>query len=1857
MAISKIEPSKFVDSLGFPLLKAEGSSELSSAYSIRLNDKEIYDKSLIFTAFTLEAQLTYREYEIINRTDVRDHFWAFGFGGKNDATSVTTQHYTPSTAKKYETPYSLYVHATNSYLRMSGKIIAGFLRDYSIESYNNNYYRLRPNNRWNQDIVALVYDRTVQNSERTGYTVISPGPDGVFELPYDAYKVVTFYYAPDGKIEWEGGSQHINYFPIYTDHIAGLETTTVTRSLTVNSMRKLRDYLYVSFTSDDKGIFQLYIDGVDRTSACFITRISGSGSNVNYALYIPFQYAFGSHNYTLSANSNIFTSFVSDVETTHLVFDDKHIYQANYVVKKEQYNSRGRTFSYNYTITAPTLSLNNDGTVLVWDSIPEADRYDIYGGDFMYPSYIGSTTNTSYPIPNALLGPGDIEFYVRARKDSASSDLSNRVRMQIALCGTPSIQWTDSITSEFSISNLTNASGWLTMYGPYVSTDSAADREYARKAASVTTQLFEQTTPGKYIIQAKPAGSMSESEGLYTIYYSNYYQGGQLKEVRSNPIYYNFVKLIAPVISIDPSTRVVTWSAITDAVGYDVYINEEKVTRVTETSYTVTGEYDNATLYVIAIAKDSSYTATDLFKYMNSDSSNVVVFGNLKSPTLSVNANVLSWTTSPNADSYMIYMNGNPYYETNLNTYTVVSYVPGVFRFQVEARSNAGIVSSVLSNTVTINFTRLNAPMIRLDESGQVVTILDDNAANYPDLDPSTIKYLIDVNGTEQTTLEPSYTITTKGTLNIRVRVDSDDPIFIKSLYSNKLNLYKNPESSYVLQVKDKHGYEDIYPIQVPITANFTIDDSFDTANVVLKLNNIATPFEPNTECIIICNNSDGSGSLNDDINNWRMYIEEDRVTEVQQGSTIKYKHNITLIEKTKELEYVIMPDLTVTQPLEYIDAVYDKSFATANYGNYYLFNECKYSIAYEVGYQKLLRMQLINDNNGELRITEFPKKFFSKASVKLPRMNISSVKTQTSIYTSIEAQIKDAENYENFEQKWWIRKRTPTSVEFSWQQAKNYAMTHTPTFIGNSADEAPVYTFTDDGTYDIIFYCDGFYDETLERKIELLSTTKATNEPIYMDIRDDFNNIPCYILWSGIVVNSELGQSKTEAVYVDKVLQKIINAVEPLTFKTGDIQATKYTIDPEIMNYVQNFISPEFTWSGGKSLYEILADVGRVFYGIPRLLNNNVITFDILNVNRGTKLITQASFSEKASSMDNHSTTFISDISNLISETASEWYPSKDNWISVRSTDESNAYVLRSNCGLVLPKPIFQLKDIRMAMIDSNGNIINASSIMDYITEVTLFETIPATVTGKGKTLYWIKGDNKIYNMGACAAKTENEEIFGLSSERYVIQNIAQDLFGVISADPQNLIFQVEYIPYTDTRVVIEQANIAGLSNYCAKSFNQDTNTVSDGKFGASTQTQIERLGNNSITRSYKFQSIMDCPHLGNTIYFDGYIYYADSITYSLFDNYVGVNVTFSKNFNKINERIGTDAEYRQFEIFADHYVRRDININNYCYISTNEYSDCDTSTMSNTYYSLPSILLNALNAKQYNKPESFYITSNSISNNNIIPTKYTDYNEDIKNTTGMLIPANLYTFKNSILLTGGMKDNFSAGINAMETSPYSGADKYVQKDVRYVDDKGEAEVINICLGTLQSNNLYLDSLKKGFRSLPALSYTRSPVPYMMKENSPYSNPLLYKQFYIQKDNREALNFNYQLHFQTFDKTIFIHRGLVKNLFKIGSTALVEPLNVVFSRDTLNTQETLRGQDYTYFGTPTVTLGTRANVIKVGGMSVTNSGYKSWALVWPDTGEILISGTIENTYIYQSVSMPDLYFNFSESKIDYKEQ
>ena len=179
------------------------------------------------------------------------------------------------------------------------------------------------------------------------------------------------------------------------------------------------------------------------------------------------------------------------------------------------------------------------------------------------------------------------------------------------------------------------------------------------------------------------------------------------------------VQLVAPQISLNQSTGVITWSAVDHANYYEVYENGNFVVRNTATTYTITKTAVGSYSYTVrALSASASYTQSEL--------SNTVTYvvepevepaEPLATPVIELNENEINWTAIAHATAYEIYENGTRLTQVTASPYTITNTVAGEWVYKIKAISSDTVhySPSDFSNTVTYS--------VEEEEVGFTVTV------------------------------------------------------------------------------------------------------------------------------------------------------------------------------------------------------------------------------------------------------------------------------------------------------------------------------------------------------------------------------------------------------------------------------------------------------------------------------------------------------------------------------------------------------------------------------------------------------------------------------------------------------------------------------------------------------------------------------------------------------------------------------------------------------------------------------------------------------------------------------------------------------------------------------------------------------------------------------------------------------------------------------------------------------------------------------------------------------------------------------------------------------------------------------
>ena len=163
------------------------------------------------------------------------------------------------------------------------------------------------------------------------------------------------------------------------------------------------------------------------------------------------------------------------------------------------------------------------------------------------------------------------------------------------------------------------------------------------------------------------------------------------------------VQLVAPQISLNQSTGVITWFAVLNANYYEVYEGEKVVAKQTATSYTITKTAVGSYTYAVkAFSVSEAYTASE---YSNAVTYVVKPEGvePLSAPVITLKDNKITWTAIEHATAYEIYEDGEKLTQVTDTEFNIERTLAGVYIYKVRAISDDTVhfEPSEFSNSVT----------------------------------------------------------------------------------------------------------------------------------------------------------------------------------------------------------------------------------------------------------------------------------------------------------------------------------------------------------------------------------------------------------------------------------------------------------------------------------------------------------------------------------------------------------------------------------------------------------------------------------------------------------------------------------------------------------------------------------------------------------------------------------------------------------------------------------------------------------------------------------------------------------------------------------------------------------------------------------------------------------------------------------------------------------------------------------------------------------------------------------------------------------------------------------------------------
>lgn len=683
----------------------------------------------------------------------------------------------------------------------------------------------------------------------------------------------------------------------------------------------------------------------------------------------------------------------------------------------------------------------------------------------------------------------------------------------------------------------------------------------------------------------------------------------------------------------------------------------------------------------------------------------------------------------------------------------------------------------------------------------------------------------------------------------------------------------------------------------------------------------------------------------------------------------------------------------------------------------------------------------------------------------------------------------------------------------------------------------------------------------------------------------------------------------------VTDVINRVLDLAEPHRQKdaAGNAYVPRYKLNAAQAAEFASIEAPEFAFTN-LTLRECLDQIGGFIHGMARLRIENgerVIYYDMLGLQNKAKLSDPkypCIYEIKGQNLESYATELDSAVENLVTildrNEGAVTEPYAGGFKSVRS-EEQYARIVESNMVISTTMPIYAITKLEMQ------NPKNASEYKDitaYVFEgadygrLSSFDKVyPAS---KAYAIYYEVGQNNIKGL---AYKPPN--IIDPSLSDYTITNIAKEVFGIdISSsfwnentgDYPKLSFRITYIPVFSSRVTQHKPYIRKGETKRTLCFNQSANLVETRYYGENMKGAIARIGNVSLTRTYRIKSSLSLLPRAGELWNDDY--YVSAVTAAFFPAYVDCTIELSKDFNRISQYIGINAEWRAYEVSE----RK-------AYISDRIYTDlCIIGENDVVSDGLEIVDAGAI-AVTFNQE---WIVGGATAQLTAAVVNTYDAEEATEPMHTVTLPVISTAFGNTLVFSFEFADNYSAGTQSVYSNA-GGVKGYYQTDVPYGDYYGRADSMTFELSTIGSGgNDFVFSLPNGDAVTPLGNSAQIPI----KINAD-------NRYVLRKDGSETIRMHYQIQFVTTMKDIIIGSALTHNCpmvsgLHVGSEAMLFALPTRIdkwaNKIDLTGAALVSSAVRATFGAHKVNLYADFNNIGNNG----GNGWESWAIVAPKKTE-----------------------------------
>jgi hypothetical protein len=673
----------------------------------------------------------------------------------------------------------------------------------------------------------------------------------------------------------------------------------------------------------------------------------------------------------------------------------------------------------------------------------------------------------------------------------------------------------------------------------------------------------------------------------------------------------------------------------------------------------------------------------------------------------------------------------------------------------------------------------------------------------------------------------------------------------------------------------------------------------------------------------------------------------------------------------------------------------------------------------------------------------------------------------------------------------------------------------------------------------------------------------------------------------------------------ITDVVQRTLDLIEPHL----DGYPNRFTFNEEQAEEYKNVIAPEFAFTK-ENLRERLQQIGGFIHAEPRL-RNGVIYFDKYGMNDYADMYkTPYTGKMVCQDINHYATNLDSSVDNLVSQLS--WAkgvimePFAGGYRSVR-TESMNVRITDENMLIQTIFPVYQVEKLTCAYI-KDGKLTTCDitpyvfESVDYNSNLSSYSvTYP---TSKAYGVYYTQGERNIRGLNF-----KVPDAISSALQKYAIINILEAASGenfdwFYNIDYPTLMFQITYIPIFSTRVTQTKQYIVGMQHPFALPYNQGANMIETSYYGENMKGLIARLGNVEKTLTYMVYNLNRIPKAGQL--FDDE-YYISAVFTEFMPSYIKVQLTLSKDFNRLSQYINVPSYKRFYEVSERQAFRRETLYTDYLVIG-NEVEDDGQALVNQMFL--------AYLKEVFTQEEAFI-------EEKITYAKIWGLDKGKNVIAGdnkpIVLPVLGTAMGTTMNFSFFAEDNYSAGPQSVEHNVKNGNDEvtgYWQQYVPYGDYYGRMYYLHFAL--LQNGpvwgdpQIYLDVALKLPKDRDSIVYNTPLI------GTPENKPILFR-----KDSREILNFTYQASFVTNRKNIVIGSALAAMNPLIKGSDRDNPAGLFISPHRINKFDDfvdvseMTQQDWT--GAEDVTVD--GTVMRLGQITASVEG-KAWAIVYSPNQE-----------------------------------